>query len=272
MILVAGGDSFVWGSELGDCNHDHVETLGSSSGHSSLTFPAILGQDYEYQCCAYPGNGNDTIARNVIIACEKNKEQNQAQVVSVTWTFPGRYEFHVETSQGPNWETINTWTVGKKYTEESDQHLNEFVEQFNEHAESLGIVKFAKSYFANVGHLEYWETYTAIKEIVYLQNYLKANNIQYLFTCADVGFLNNHTIKNADDTIRSLYNQIDFNSWFLFPKGSRANETVVPRGFYQWALENKYSIGPMNHPLEKAHQDAALLIKDKFNELVQKNN
>ena len=256
MILVAGGDSFVWGSELKDCQHS------GDDGYSLSTFPAILAEQLEYQCCAYPGRGNDSIARNVITQCEKNKPNKQ--MVLVNWTFVGRYEFHIDSE----WQTINSWTVGEKYTEERDKHLNKLVEQFEQQAEFQGLTKFAKSYFANVGYSEYWETYTALKEIVYLQNYLKVNDIPYLFTCADTGFLNNHTVEHKDNVVKSLLDQIEFDSWFLFPKGREANETVVPRGFYQWALENKYSIGEHNHPLEQAHQDAALLIKDKFNELV----
>ena len=31
-------------------------------------------------------------------------------------------------------------------------------------------------------------------------------------------------------------------------------------------------MGSDGHPLEQAHQDAALLIKEKFDELVQKSN
>jgi len=58
----------------------------------------------------------------------------------------------------------------------------------------------------------------------------------------------------------------------FLPPGKEANETQAPRGFYQWALENKYSIAPMGHPLEEAHHDASLLLEDKFNELVKKNN
>jgi hypothetical protein len=36
-------------------------------------------------------------------------------------------------------------------------------------------------------------------------------------------------------------------------------------------VENKYPVGPDGHPLDQAHQDAALLIKDKYNELVKKH-
>lgn len=98
------------------------------------------------------------------------------------------------------------------------------------------------------------------QHILKLQSYLKDNNIPYLFTCVD-----NCIITDNPD--------IDWTKWYMFPAGTNADyETVTPRGFYQWALENKYNVGPDGHPLEEAHYDAYNLIKDKFNELVKENN
>ena len=57
----------------------------------------------------------------------------------------------------------------------------------------------------------------------------------------------------------------------MFPAGQGSDQTEAPRGFYQWAVENKYNIGPDGHPLEQAHHDAEILIKEKFNELVKKH-
>jgi hypothetical protein len=94
-------------------------------------------------------------------------------------------------------------------------------------------------------------------DILELQQYLESHQIPFLFTCAD----NCIVTKNP---------KINYENWYLFPPGTEANETKTPRGFYQWAVENKYSIGPEGHPLEDAHRDAALLIKEKFNELVKK--
>jgi hypothetical protein len=37
------------------------------------------------------------------------------------------------------------------------------------------------------------------------------------------------------------------------------------------AVENKYSIGKDDHPLEQAHIDAVELIKEKFDEMVTKH-
>jgi hypothetical protein len=80
----------------------------------------------------------------------------------------------------------------------------------------------------------------------------------------------NNYLRNNDKFLKSLYEQIDWDQWYFFPEGTQANETCAPRGFYQWAIESKYQIG-ISHPLEKAHSDAAELMKEKFNELVKKN-
>lgn len=96
-------------------------------------------------------------------------------------------------------------------------------------------------------------------DILELQTYLEQNQIPYLFTCAD----NIVVTKNP---------KINWNHWFLFPvipnTGWHPNEE--PRGFYQWALEHKYELAHQDkHPLERAHSDAAALMKGKFNELVK---
>ena len=96
------------------------------------------------------------------------------------------------------------------------------------------------------------------KTIINLQDYLEQHNIPYLFICVDNCIITNNT-------------KIKWKNWFFFPSGTQANETQSPRGFYQWAVENKYSMGADGHPLEDAHRDAAELIKEKFNELVKKS-
>ena len=96
------------------------------------------------------------------------------------------------------------------------------------------------------------------KWIIGLQQYLKFHDYPYLFTCVDNCVITDNP-------------EIDWSQWYLFPPGTSADETTAPRGFYQWAVENKYSIGIDGHPLEQAHRDAAELIKEKFNELVKKS-
>jgi hypothetical protein len=92
--------------------------------------------------------------------------------------------------------------------------------------------------------------------IVSLENHLKQQNLPYIFTCAD----------NCVVT-----NKLDYINWFFFPAGKGIDQTESPRGFYQWAVENKYQCGKQHHPLEQAHYDAYLLIREKFYEMVAKS-
>lgn len=102
--------------------------------------------------------------------------------------------------------------------------------------------------------------YTSPRVILEFQQYCEHHNIPYLFTCVD------------NCLIELLDPKTNMNNWYMFPAGIKPSDTATPRGFYQWAVENKYSIGPDGHPLEQAHQDAVPLLKEKFNELVKKFN
>jgi hypothetical protein len=256
-MIIAAGDSFVYGSELQSPTN---------------TFTALLGAD---ECVAWPGYSNDAIARTTIERCEHGGVDG----VIVSWTFPGRYEFrfNYDTKQKKSpWYAINSWTIKS----DIDTIREEFVtENLNiletqkktiELAKETGVADFASVFYQHVGSSEYWEVYSTLKEIVYLQNYLVLNSIPFMFTCADNSIFQNYTVNNRDSIIASLYHQIDLSCWFWFPEGKGNNQTESPRGFYQWAVENKYPIGT-THPLEQAHADAAKLMKDKFDELVTKH-
>lgn len=254
-MIVSAGDSFIFGSELQSPNN---------------TFTALLGAT---DCIAQPGYGNSSIARSVIEKCE----QQRPIAVIVSWTFPTRYEFRFNYLTGQksgHWYVINPWTaepdlesIQQEFVTYDDKVL---ADQLNtlRRANSTGIADFAKTYYKHLSS-EYWETYNTLKEIVYLQNYLKVNKIPYLFTCADNCIWYNHTVDNPDSNIQSLVNQIekDQENWFWFPPGANPQDTCKPRGFYQWAVENKYKVGT-THPLEEAHLDASKLMQEKFDEMV----
>ena len=261
MKILAGGDSFVYGSELADC-------VGT---YSKNTFPALLAGNNSYDCVAWPGYANDSIARTVINYCENNKQEKIFVIVS--WTFPGRYEFRFDYHTGQrtgNWYAMTPWTAmddnqgflkdfKNKDTNILHHHINH-----REVAKQTGTYDFAKTFYKHVGGSEYWEIYSSLKEIVYLQNYLKVNNIGYLFTCASTELFLNNTLESKEEFCTNLHKQIDFDKWYIF-------SNTTPLGFYQWADFNKYKMGT-THPLEEAHHDAANLMKDKFNELVKKIN
>jgi hypothetical protein len=102
--------------------------------------------------------------------------------------------------------------------------------------------------------------YTSPRVILEFQQYCEHHSIPYLFTCVD-----NCLIDLLDPKTKMEH-------WYMFPPAEEEYNTQTPRGFYQWAVENKYNIGADGHPLEDAHRDAAELIKEKFNELVKKSD
>ena len=263
MNIVAGGDSFVYGSELEDCIR----------AYSHSTFPALLAKGHSYKCVACPGIGNDAIARRVINECYLyNIHHSHDIFVIVNWTFPGRYEFrfNYDTRQRTgNWYAITPWTTNIDFS----SHVARLQATHVERANKKGMGKFAEAFYQHVGG-DYWDVYHSLKEIVHLQNFLIANGINYMFTCADNSILYNKLIHDSnqrlmttcDDNINSLVKQIKDrqDNWFWFPDGD-----MGPRGFYQWAMENKYPSGE-THPLEEAHEAAYQLMEGKFNELVNK--
>ena len=269
MIIVAGGDSFIWGSELKD-----ERTSGKTwNTFSRLTFTSLLAKsnNMHYECVALPGNSNQAITRQTMNYCESHKDIKK--FVIINWTFPNRYEFRFPFVSVTNplannhWESISAWTIKDTATikEELKSNINKTFEKLVEYKKSIssnGIDDFAKNYFKHVGMYEYWEIYTSLQSIVMMQNYLELNNIPYMFSMAEDVLLKNYTIDNPDQSISTLSNQLKMDNWFMFPDS---------KGFYQWALENKYPVGD-THPLEEAHYDAAQLMKDKFNELVEKFN
>jgi len=182
IMLVAGGDSIIWGSELEDSPH------GGPNGYSKKTFAAHLAGKH-YMCVAYPGIGNQEIARRI----KEVLSWIPPTGVLVCWTWPTR-----------------------------DNQID------------------------------------ADEYILDMQEYLEYHKISYLFTC-------------VDNCVVTQNPNIHWENWYLFPPSTNKHDTCVPRGFYQWAVENKYSIGVDGHPLEQAHRDAAKLIKEKFNELVKKS-
>lgn len=235
MILVAAGDSFIWGSELQDSPH------GGPNGYSRSTYTALLAKQaaMEYECAAYPGNANNAISRMAIDAISNREDV----FLLATWTYPQRSEFWFN----DKWESLNSW-----------------------HTTQRG---FSEHYFKYVGNSEYYELYSTLKEIVYLQNYCQVNNIPYMFTTSDNTFYcHENYMRSRDISLTNLHNSINWSRWFWFPQGTEVWETVSPRGFYQWSAENKYTVGPQGHPLEQAHYDAYMLMKDKFNELVTQHN
>lgn len=83
MILVlAGGDSIIWGSELSDYQHC------GPGGFSRKTFTALCSDNYF--CSAYPGIGNKEISTRI----QSSLNLVKPDIVIVCWTWPSRDNVH----------------------------------------------------------------------------------------------------------------------------------------------------------------------------------
>lgn len=257
-ILVAGGDSFTFGTEL---SHD-------VPGPSPCAWPRILASKMNWTLSnvSLAGSSNSAIARRVITEVEAQKNKNDVKV-SVMWSYPNRYEFRFlydTNNRDTPWRSCTTWDLEKpnllKPLFRSD---NEIVyDQLQENYKFLkgtGMYDFLDMFYRQVGNSEYYETYTSLKEIVHLQNYLKLNNIKYIFMCCDNILFSTKSYNEPDRYIRALKDQIDWSSWYMFPDNL---------GFNQWATDNNYEYAT-THPLERAHFDAVeLILENNYDKLV----
>ena len=272
MILVAGGDSLIFGSELSD---------QINQTPSKKTFSAQLANqaNLEYISTALPGNANAAISRMTLRKCQDLQQQGKKFAVLIMWSFVSRYEFrfNYQTRQRNSpWYSVSPWTIESDLKKISDNYFtpNSGIEHQQLKniltARNTGVADFASVFYKHVGDSEYYEMYSSFREFIFMQDYLKLNGIPYIFLAASNTFHQHENYFRSQDTwLSDLYQMIDWNRWFFFPATS-VSLTREPKGFFHWATENKYPMGT-THPLETAHDDAVKLIREKFNELVTKN-
>jgi hypothetical protein len=240
--LIAGGDSFVYGSELADCHINDIEVV------SHLTYPALIAKELkmDYCCAAKPGYSNNAIRRTVIDACENS---HNIDLVIVMWSFPNRYEFKF----GDKWEQISAWSTVNSIEEIKKEFVIDNPIVLQHHADKLqrdqklGVTEFAQTFYNHVGSNKHWETYSFLSDVLMLQQYLKLKKIPYLFTAVDETLIeSSHYIDGSLATLRSL---IDMDSWTWFNG----------KGFYTWAKHQGFPFAT-THPREEAHIEAAHLV------------
>jgi len=259
--ILAGGCSFTFGNELSD---DDGKTP------SSKTWAALLAKQNgaEYVSVAKPGAGNSAIARRVFEYISSNPCDNL--FVAVMWSFTSRYDWAMprhRVLENTRWANITPWDTsdeqGKvfKILSTSEPKMEDWKRQRQEVKET-GVGSFADALYKYAAN-QYHEVYLSWKSIVWLQNILEKKKIPYMFTLSDNSlFYDNLKLHSEGDRLlQGLYNEIDFANWYSF--GERM------MGFNQWTLLEEYPRAT-THPLDKAHEDAVGLMKEKFLSLYNK--
>jgi len=229
-VLVAGGDSFTYGSELPSQERAWANLLASKLNMNICN-------------TSRPAASNSAIRRNVMNAIHKYRDLDL--FVAVMWSFPNRYEFRFAYETGhidSPWYSINPWTHNDDNFEDhffnKDDSTLKHQQANRTNAEALGMSNFAKSYVKNVAQTEYWETYTSWCEIVMLQNYLIKHDINYIFTYVDNSLFRGIEM---DGTLTALRSDIDMKKF------------VDNEGMFNWAKRTKQKFYT-THPHESAHE------------------
>jgi len=256
--FIAGGCSFTFGHELSD---DQQGKIPSKKTWAHGLKPS--GQ--EYICTAYPGSGNSGMARRVFNAVANNTDIGG---VVVMWSFLSRYDWAMPRHrdlEATRWTSISPWDTNTGNEEAFRVMANSGTQQQEWRTrrdvfKQTGVQDFAEAIYKYAAN-EYHETYLSWKSIIWLQNILEKKKIPFMFTLADNSLFykefDHH--KDQDPFMKALHDEIDFTKWFSF--GERM------MGFNQWALLNEYKYGT-THPLDKAHEDAIILMLPTFKKLI----
>ena len=238
-VLIAGGDSFTYGSELPSQDHAWANLLATRKGWNICN-------------TARPAASNSSIRRNVMNAVNKYKDLDL--FVAVMWSFPNRYEFRFTYDTGHKdspWYSINPWTYNDEnfadhfHTMDKDILVHQKANRAN--AEQRGMSKFARMYVYQVADSEYWELYTSWCEIVMLQNYLSNKDIPYSFMYVDNSLFECNV--ELDITLRTLKESIH---WFAYDEG-----------MYNWAKRTNQQFYT-THPQESAHEEWINMLYDRI--------
>jgi hypothetical protein len=254
-LLISGGDSFTWGSELGD------ETPSSPS---QFTWSALLAKKlgYDYLCVAKPGCANNSIARRIIDAITENDWKEL--YVAVMWTYTHRNEIRLRNMYPYNtivhdqslatqfgiddyninfnaWHGLSFEEKLEFFPNGLDEFQHKFFKDQHDKLTEIGITNAADQYYKITGDSISHHIGTA-KEIVLLQLLLESKNIPYFFCCATnelYGRQPPEVIKNG------VWQAINWNKWYH------------EAGFHIWAKDYPHC---GNHPGKEAHRDWLELI------------
>jgi hypothetical protein len=154
--IVSFGDSFVFGTELGDNNHGDKGWIGLAARK--------LGVDYT--TTAVPGCGNENISRQILTYFSNNPSDNVLAVIN--WTWGARWDFYVPGKE--TWTTLGLTCVPSKL------------------APMVGLTeaeKILEFYNKYPGHSTLWDKFRTLQTIYSTQQFLKHMNVPSVQTYMD---------------------------------------------------------------------------------------
>jgi len=178
MELKSFGCSFIFGSDLSDCDHNPPWPTGSF-----LTWPAHLAKQLgrNYQCWARPGSGNLQIAEKIInqsVAC-------QDSLYVISWSWIDRFDYYNQSSHP--WQPWKTLTPGNS-DDLAEVYYKNLHSEYRDKLSNLMYIKlvidtlnqknipFIMTYMDELLFDQTWHTTPAISD---LQEYVKPHMTQF---------------------------------------------------------------------------------------------
>lgn len=240
--LIAGGDSFTWGSELPDSD---------GSRYSRLSWSALLAKrkGMNYKCVAKAGSGNESMMRRVVDAVSKDRDC----FVAVMWTYPIRLDIHLNqmtfeimAKEFPavvpdGWMTLSSWD-SIPYEEKierfaiADEGFRQHIRRQSQIKDQIKASMLTESFFelSSGDHLRH----NTVSSILSLQAYLEKLQIPYLFSA-----VSDQVYQCLDDSFDPLTEAIDRSKW-----------VGNGQGMLEWGKERNYPLTPMLHLPAEAHR------------------
>lgn len=267
--IVSFGDSFIFGSEI----------PGNTDG--SLAWPGIAARDlgYTFECRAIPGCGNTRILKQILEYFQSHQHRDTLAVINWTWTI----RFDLMHAMENKDITVGPTCVPEKLQENIDQISSGHALSFFQRVVALNPTQY-------IGE--------SLRSIMVAQRYLAQHNIPSVQTYMDHAMLK----ANQGGSLLEFYHEIKLPSWpeitdqtpwvglqptiqtevlnryemMAVPPWIKVLQDCVCKdlenfdgmNFMEWSYHNGYSVTPEpeSHPLDQAHQSAALLWKERYDQ------
>lgn len=248
-LVISGGDSFTFGSELSDIDETGktlVQLMPSKFSWADLVAQKLKAIHIN---TAWPSRSNSFITRHIIHEVSKALHYNQninsgilgrpgrirpyrpnEIFVQVMWTYLGRHEVLVnnllhEYDRGGKAGKPGT---GPIYYDRPDSpwfNVDPHSALDDVDNKLIGFANYIEEYYKVTGELT--DHYISLKEILFLQEFLENRNIKYMFTYVHSEVIDQLTgidVKNEYttdldtpiDIIDELRREIKFDEWFSF--------------------------------------------------------
>jgi len=221
--IVSFGDSFIFGSEL------------KNNNDGTKAWPGLVAQrlGLNYETCAIPGCGNESITRQILTYFSINPSDNVLAVIN--WTWGTRWDFYIK--QVERWTTLGLTCVPSK--------LTEYVSK----SEGARIIEFYRDY---PGNSTLWDKFRTLQTIYAAQQFLASKQVTVIQTYMDTELWDQTW--HAPDYIKTMQKLV-----------KDPMQDFEGKTFLDWSYFKEFPVtDPGLHPLESAHLAAADLWQNRY--------